>query len=78
MTTTRFSVIETADAWRVQIDGQPLGRFEREVDAVRCAAGLAADVQGSGGRIELLVQDRTGEITVIDSDEAGRSRSGAL
>jgi hypothetical protein len=76
--TTHFSVVETTDAWRVDVDGWPLGRFQSEVDAVKCAAGLAADVQGGGGSIELLVQDRDGEITVIDSHETGRSRSGAL
>ena len=59
------------------MNGAPVGRFERQIDAVKCAADLAAHVQRDGGQIELLVQDLAGELTVLDSGLSGRSRSGA-
>ena len=77
MRTTRFAVVESPDAWRIHVDGRPLARFDNQLDAVNCAAGLAADVQKGGGSIELLVQDLVGDIVVLDDRESGRSKSAA-
>ena len=76
MRLTQFAVVETAEAWCIHLNGQPLARFTRQIDAVECAADLAASIQGEGD-VEILVQDLQGEITVLDAAQLGRSESGA-
>ena len=71
-------MVETAGSWTIRLDGEPLAHFKRQVDAIACAADLAATSQRDGRPVEVLVQDGHGEIAVLDGQEAFRSRSAAV
>ena len=77
MRPVQFAIVETAGAWTIRLDGEPLAHFKRQVDAIACAADLAATSQRDGRVVEVLVQDGDGEIAVLEADDAFRSRSAA-
>lgn len=79
----QIAVVHFAKGWRILCEGQWRGRFEFGVDAVDEALKLAASGLRRGARIDLLVQDRFGEMSpfplgrpadVTDFSVAGAAR----
>ena len=75
MRTAQFAVIEADGAWRIHLNGEPVARFERQIDAIACAADLAATSQRDGREVEVLVQDGEGHVAVLDGSGSLRSKS---
>ncbi len=59
----QLAVVEIAGAWRVLLDGERIGGFAEQAEAVNCAADAARTAQSAGLPVEVLVQDVCGEVT---------------
>jgi hypothetical protein len=62
----QVAVIRIADEWRVVSDGHPMGGYDYRVDAEEAALQLAARVRAAGRTVELLVQDRNGDLRPLE------------
>ena len=58
-----FSVVRSGDGWTIVGAGRGWGRFSYQVDAEEAALRLAQSVIAGGRTAEVLVQNRSGEIT---------------
>jgi hypothetical protein len=58
----RLAVIAMDGAWRLFMDGERVGRFQAHKDAVGCALEMAREMRGTGLQVEVLDQDRFGEL----------------
>ena len=65
MTLARLLVVEIDGAWRIHLDGEPVARFAREIEALNCVAGMASVSQGEGRDVEVLVQEADQEVSVL-------------
>lgn len=63
----RVAVIETEGAWRLFLNDERMGRFSSRRAAVSCALDVARETRRDGALVEVLAQDRFGEITVAQS-----------
>jgi hypothetical protein len=62
----RLAVIEMDGAWRLFMDGERVGRFPVHKDAVGCAMDMAREMRGTGLQVEVLDQDRFGELALTE------------
>lgn len=68
----QLAVVTVEGAWRLTLDGQPLGRFRRQSDALGCATEIAGQTRRDGLSVELLLHDASGEVRSVSSDKEGR------
>jgi hypothetical protein len=59
------AVVRVGDVWRLVHSGRQWGRFDYQVDAVEAALRLARKAATRGRRIEVLIQDRWGEVSPL-------------
>jgi hypothetical protein len=62
----RLAVVEHEGAWRVLLDGERFGRFPDRDNACACATELSRAVRNEGREVELLLQDRFGEVRAYE------------
>jgi hypothetical protein len=58
----RIAVVEADGVWRLYLDGERVGRFDLRRDALRCALDMARETRLDGCEVEVLTQDRFGEL----------------
>ena len=59
------AVVRIGDVWRLVHSGRQWGRFDYEIDAVEAAIRLTRKAMAAGRRMEVLVQDRWGEVSPL-------------
>jgi hypothetical protein len=59
---TRIAVVKLEGAWRLVLNGERVGRFARRRDAMDCALDVARETRQGGSEVELLAEDRSGEL----------------
>ena len=69
----RLAVIEMDGAWRLFMDGERVGRFGVHKDAVGCALDMAREMRGTGLQVEVLDQDRFGELSLTEGASVRRA-----
>lgn len=57
-----LGVVRLADAWTIVASGRRWGRFAYKVDAEEAALRLARRIDQSGEAVEVMVQERWGEL----------------
>jgi hypothetical protein len=62
----RLAVIETESVWRLYMNAERIGRFTSRRDALRCALDVAHETRRDGVLVEVLAQDRFGELTLTE------------
>lgn len=62
----QFAVLRFAAEWRVLRNGRDSGHFDYQVDAVETAIRLADTARREGRTVEVLVQDKCGQIDRLD------------
>lgn len=58
----QLAVTAADGTWRVLMNGEALGRFARQADAIGCATDIAGQIGGDGFGAEVLLQDLYGEV----------------
>jgi hypothetical protein len=58
-----LAVIQIAGSWRLLLNGERIGGFHEQAEAVNCAASLAKSSRADGVHVEVLVQDVCGEVS---------------
>ena len=61
-----FSVIRWADVWTIVAKGRRWGRFGYRVDAEEAVLKLAAQGRVEGQSVEVLIQNRFGEMRPLE------------
>lgn len=69
----RLAVVKLDGAWRLFMDGERVGRFGQERDALACVHDMAGEMRGSGMQVEVLTQVEGGEPTLVE-DPSWRRR----
>lgn len=59
---TSLGVVRHADGWTIVVSGRRWGRFAYKVDAEEAALRLARRMAQSGEQVEVMVQERWGEM----------------
>lgn len=59
----RIDVVASEGAWRLFLNGEPVGRFDQRQAALRCALDVARETRLDGCEVEVQAQDRFGELT---------------
>lgn len=62
MKTLQFAVIEIAGSWRILMNGERIGGFTEQVEALQCATEAATYARSDGFDVEVLLQDFCGEV----------------
>ena len=60
--TARLAVIEMDGAWRLFMDGERVGRFGSQKDALNCVLDMAREMRSAGMQVEVLAQNESGEL----------------
>jgi hypothetical protein len=61
-----LAVVRKADGWTIIVSGRSWGRFAYKVDAEEAALRLANQMrQQGGGEVQVMVQERWGELTPL-------------
>ena len=71
--TVRLMVVQADDVWRLFMNGERVGRFGAERDALNCVHDMAGEMRAAGMEVEVLTQGRSGELTLAE-DPSWRSR----
>ncbi|HEX8233372.1 MAG TPA: hypothetical protein VF559_08520 [Caulobacteraceae bacterium] len=58
----QLAVLRFGELWKILHAGTPFGRFYERESAIWAAGRLARDAELQGHKVELLVQDPTGEV----------------
>ena len=66
----QIAVVAADAGWRLLIDQQKVGRFERRADALLCAVNIAQLSRRQGAEVELLLHDDFGELRAADARSA--------
>ena len=72
----RLAVVEMDGAWRLIMDGQRVGRFRAEREALACAQDMAREMRSVDLEVEVLAQDRFGEIALAEELTSRSIRNG--
>lgn len=64
--TVRLMVVKVDDVWRLLMDGERVGRFGAERDALSCVHDMAAEMRAAGMEVEVLVEIRAGEMSLAE------------
>ena len=70
MRTVQVAVIQIAGSWRILVNGERVGGFAEQVEALHCAAEAARCARSDGFEIEFLVQDVCGEVAELSVDRS--------
>ena len=62
MTRLQFAVVEIAGSWRILMNGERIGGFAEQAEALQCATDAAASAKANGVEVEVLLQDFCGEV----------------
>ncbi len=63
-----LAVVQMDHDWRIFLNDQKVGRFTHQADAVQCALDIAREGRREGLAVEVLTQNRFGEVShVADS-----------
>ncbi|MBW3559010.1 MAG: hypothetical protein KY449_04460 [Proteobacteria bacterium] len=62
----RLAVIEMDRAWRLFMDGERVGRFGAQRDALNCVLDMAREMRGAGMTVEVLAQNQHGELAWVE------------
>lgn len=68
---TRIVVVQCDGAWQMLCAGQDAGRFDFSVDAVDAAIKTAKSRMAKGERIEMQVQDKSGQLRHVNPVDGG-------
>lgn len=69
----QLAVITMDGSWRLLMDGQTVGRFSRQSDALGCATDIAGQTRREGRPVEVLLQDAFGEVQSLPARDGQAS-----
>ena len=75
MSSIRYRLAPSAEGWSLFCDTERLGRFKEEAAALRAAQEIAHSCRVVGLDVELLVENRRGDIRMVDLNEAAAIRA---
>jgi hypothetical protein len=62
----RLTVVKVDDVWRLLMDGERVGRFGVQRDALSCVQDMAREMRGAGIEVEIMTQVEGGELILAE------------